>query len=83
MCPIYVGVEDIPEARSARAVEAMRRSRARCASARVAAVRTGADLDDLGDRIGLVLSLEGCEPLGSIPEAIDVFYELGVRAWSG
>ena len=46
---------------------------------RVAHVRSVADLDALGDRIGLLLSLEGCEPLGSDPEAIDVFVELGVR----
>jgi len=46
---------------------------------RIAHVRSAADLDALGDRIGLVLSLEGCEPLGSDAEAIDVFVELGVR----
>ena len=42
-------------------------------------MRTVADLDELDGRIGLVLSLEGCEPLGADPGSIDVFHELGVR----
>ena len=79
-CAIYVGVEDIPEAALRRAVEAVAAfGRAVRECDRVAHVRTRADLDALGDRIGLVLGLEGCEPLGSDPEAIDVFHELGVR----
>src|SRR5207249_3634216 len=51
----------------------------RQAGERVAWVRTHEDLDALGDRVGLMLSLEGCEPLGSDPELFDVFWELGVR----
>jgi membrane dipeptidase len=80
VCAIYVGVEDIPEAALRRAVEAtasFQRAVRECD--RVARVRSAADLDALGDRIGLVLALEGCEPLGSDAEAIDVFVELGVR----
>jgi membrane dipeptidase len=46
---------------------------------RVAAVREAADLDRLDGRIGLVLSLEGCDALGNDPAAIDAFWELGVR----
>ena len=80
MCAVYVGVEDIPEAALRRAVEQVAAfGRAVRESDRVGAVRTRADLDALGDRIGLVLSLEGCEPLGTDPESIDVFWHLGVR----
>jgi membrane dipeptidase len=80
VCPVYVGVEDIPEAALRRAVEAIAAfGRAVRESPRVVAVRTRADLDALGDRVGLVLALEGCEPLGSDPGAIDVFHDLGVR----
>jgi membrane dipeptidase len=43
------------------------------------AVRTRTELDALDGRVGLVLALEGCEPLGSDPASIDVFWELGVR----
>ena len=47
----------------------------------VAAVRTRADLDvvESGERIGLMLSLEGAEPLGYDPWMADVMWELGVR----
>jgi membrane dipeptidase len=77
---MYVGVEDIPEAALRRAVEqAAAFGRAVRESDRVAAIRTRADLDTLGDRVGLVLSLEGCEPLGADPGSIDVFWQLGVR----
>src|SRR5262249_15516312 len=46
-------------------------------SDRVHQVRWAAELDD--ERIGLILSLEGVEPLGSSPELVEVFWELGVR----
>ena len=45
----------------------------------MAAVRESADLDRLDGRIGLVLSLEGCDALGNDPAAIDTFWELGAR----
>jgi membrane dipeptidase len=80
VCAVYVGIEDIPEAALRRAVESVAAfGRAVRESPRVAAVRTRADLDALDGRIGLVLSLEGCEPLGADPSSIDVFWELGVR----
>jgi membrane dipeptidase len=75
-----VGIEDIPENALRRAIEqvaAFNRAVRECDE--VAAVRTRADLDRLEDRVGLVLALEGCEALGSDPEAIEVFWELGVR----
>jgi membrane dipeptidase len=47
----------------------------------VLAVRTRADLEEArgGDRIGLMLSMEGAEPLGYDPRMIEVMWELGVR----
>jgi membrane dipeptidase len=80
VCAVYVGIEDIPESALRRAVESIAAfGRAVRESPRVAAVRTRADLQGLDGRIGLVLSLEGCEPLGADPSSIDVFWELGVR----
>jgi membrane dipeptidase len=80
VCAVYVGVEDIPEAALRRAIEATAAfNRAVRECDRVVRVGSRADLDGLGDQIGLVLSLEGCEPLGADPESIDVFWELGVR----
>jgi membrane dipeptidase len=48
---------------------------------RVVAVRSAADLAavERGERIGLMLSMEGVEALGYDPEMIDLFWELGVR----
>jgi membrane dipeptidase len=47
----------------------------------VVLVRTQAELDEVeaGDRIGLVLSVEGAEPFGLDPGMSDVYWELGVR----
>src|SRR5262249_39565382 len=48
---------------------------------RVTQVRSAADLDAVenGNRIGLLLSLEGVEPFGVETWPADVFHELGVR----
>jgi membrane dipeptidase len=48
---------------------------------RVFAVRRTTDLAEVGrdGRIGLILSLEGAEPLGLDPGLAGVFFELGVR----
>lgn len=48
---------------------------------RLVAVRDGDDLDvvERGDRIGLLLALEGAEPVGFDLWMLDVLYELGVR----
>lgn len=47
----------------------------------VVLVRTQAELDEVegGDRIGLVLSVEGAEPFGLDPGMAEVYWELGVR----
>jgi membrane dipeptidase len=81
VCPLYADVEEGPERALAEALAqttAFRRAVAECPG-QVAQVDTCADLDRLEGRIGLVLSLEGCEPLGSSPELVEVFWTLGVR----
>src|ERR1035437_8677367 len=51
---------------------------------RVTLVKTRADLElvESSDRLGLMLAMEGPEPLGYDPEMADVFWELGVRMFS-
>jgi membrane dipeptidase len=81
VCPLYAEVEQGPERALADALAqttAFRRAVAECPD-RVAHVRRSGDLDALAGRIGLMLALEGCEPLGSDPELFEVFWELGVR----
>jgi membrane dipeptidase len=81
VCPLYAEVEEGAERALAEALTqttAFRRA-VRETEGRTAWIRSRTDLDTLGDRIGLLLSLEGCEPLGSNPELFDVFWELGVR----
>jgi membrane dipeptidase len=47
----------------------------------VVLLRTAADLDSVeaSDRVGLLLALEGAEPLGLDPRMADTYWELGVR----
>jgi membrane dipeptidase len=81
VCPVSAPIGALPEP-SLRAVldqvGAFHRA-VRENGERVAAVREAADLDRLDGRIGLVLSLEGCDALGNDPAAIDAFWELGAR----
>lgn len=81
VCPLYAEIEEGPERALADALAqttAFRRA-VREAEGRVSWVRTREELDTLDGRIGLLLSLEGCEPLGADPELFEVFWELGVR----
>jgi membrane dipeptidase len=83
VCPIYVYAEDLPELALRRAleqVEAFLRA-VRENTDEVVHVRSQTDLGEaLGSgRIGLVLALEGADPLGCRPSLADVFWELGVR----
>jgi membrane dipeptidase len=83
VCPVYVDVAVQPEG-------ALREALRQVASfhraldenpARVAQIRTASDLDavESGERIGLMLSLEGVEEFGVELWPADVFHELGVR----
>jgi membrane dipeptidase len=81
VCPLYAELERGPERALATVLEqttAFRRAVAECPD-RVAPVRTRRDLDALDGRIGLMLSVEGCEPLGTSPHLVEVLWELGVR----
>lgn len=42
-------------------------------------VRTRKDIEGLGNRVGVVLHIEGCEALGE-PEDLGIFFNLGVRS---
>ena len=81
VCPIFVELEDLPELALRRAlaqVQAFHRAARECPDD-VVVVRSAGDLDSLNDRIGLVLALEGVEPLGYDAWVADIFWELGVR----
>lgn len=82
-CPIYVPAEETGEA-GLRA--ALRQINAFHAAIRenpddVLLVRSRADLDRLADdgRVGLVLTLEGAEPVGYDLDLVDLLWQLGVR----
>jgi membrane dipeptidase len=81
VCAVFVELSELPERALRRALDlvaAFERA-VRESPDDVVAVRSAADLDALEDRIGLVLSLEGVEPLGYDPGLADLFWSLGVR----
>jgi membrane dipeptidase len=86
VCPISAQFEDLPESGLRHALEQIVACYGivRDNPTDVAIVRTRADLEDLaaGDRIGLLLSMEGAEPLGYSVDLADVFWNLGVRMFS-
>jgi membrane dipeptidase len=85
LCPVHVALAHLPEgglrgaleqiAAACRAVEENRET--------TMLVRTRADLDELmaGEKLGIVLSMEGTEPFGDDPAMADVFWHLGVRVF--
>jgi membrane dipeptidase len=86
VCPIFVDLDWMPELALRRALrQALAFDRAvRDNGDRVAAVRTSGDLERLttSSKLGLMLAIEGAEPLGNDPELLDVFQRLGVRVIS-
>ena len=83
VCPIFVELQYQPESTLRQAMgqvtafhEAVREN-----PDRIVAVRTRADLElvERGERIGLVLALEGVEPLGYELWGADLLWELGLR----
>jgi membrane dipeptidase len=83
VCPVFVELEAQPEGslrEALRQVTALHRA-AREHPDRVAVVRARGDLDavERGERIGLVLALEGVEPFGYEVATADLFWELGLR----
>src|SRR5438552_7188471 len=79
VCPMFVELQYLPEA-ALRIALKQAASFWRAVRANAGAVRPILGRDDLeGQGIGLLLSLEGAEPLGSDPALIDAFWRLGVR----
>jgi membrane dipeptidase len=83
VCPVFVDLEVQPEGtlrEALRQVTAFHRA-VRENPESVAVVRTRADLDavERGERIGLLLALEGVEPFGYEVATADLFWELGLR----
>jgi membrane dipeptidase len=76
VCPIYAAGEDEPLREGLRAATAFHRALAERPE-HVVQVTERADLDD--ERLRLMLSMEGVEPLGADPDLIDAFWQLGVR----
>jgi membrane dipeptidase len=83
VCPAFVELDRQPEGSLREAlgqatclVRAVRES-----PERLIRLRTAADLDEVarGDRIGLMLSLEGVEPFGYETWPAETFWELGMR----
>ncbi len=83
VCPVYVDLPLLPDGalREALALVAAFHRAVRDNAADVVAVRTRDDLAAIesGERIGLLLSLEGAEPLGYDPWLAEVMWELGAR----
>ena len=83
VCPIFVELERQPEGtlREALGQAASFASAVRENQARVVQVRVASDLDivERGDRIGLMLALEGVEPFGYELWPAETFWELGMR----
>ena len=76
---MFVELEYLPDAATRvalRHVAAFHRA-LRLNAGRVRSVCARADVD--GEGIGLMLSLEGVEPLGNRPELVEAFWALGVR----
>jgi membrane dipeptidase len=86
VCPVYVDLDRHPEGtlREALAQVACLHEAARENADRVCLVRAGGDLDavERGERLGLVLALEGVEPFGYDLWSAEVFVELGLRVAS-
>jgi membrane dipeptidase len=83
VCPTFADLDVLPEGALRHVLKqavAFHRA-ARENPDRVLIVRTRNDLDTLeaGDRIGLMLAMEGVEALGYSPELADALWELGVR----
>lgn len=82
VCALFSDDPDLPELALRKALLGVAEfDRAVAENPSVIAVRSAADLDAAlaPGRIGLMLSLEGMEPLGYEPGLIDLFCSLGVR----
>jgi membrane dipeptidase len=83
VCPVYVSPDRIPDSAlhvALRQVAACYRA-VRESAGSVVLVRSRADLDGLDPdrRLGLMLSMEGADPVGRDLDLFRIFFELGVR----
>ena len=83
VCPVFVDLELQPEGslrESLRQVTALQHA-LRESPERLVAIHSRGDLDavESGERIGLLLALEGVEPFGYEVATADLFWELGLR----
>jgi membrane dipeptidase len=79
ICPVYAAdagdaARDVVDAQIAAFERALREN-----ADDVVQIRSSDDLDGLGGRLGLMLSMEGVEALHGNPEAFDELWEAGVR----
>jgi membrane dipeptidase len=86
VCPVSAPFQQLPEAALREALDqvvACLRAVAENAG-EVALVETRGDLDAIeqSGRLGLILSMEGAEPLGYTPRLVDAFWKLGLRMFS-
>jgi membrane dipeptidase len=82
VCPIYVEGKLVPDGALRAALSLAGAFHAAVSeNGAVFQVASSGDLDGIegDDRLGLMLSIEGAEALGSSPELIDAFWALGVR----
>ncbi len=82
VCALFSADGDLPEMALRKALLGVGElDRAVAENPPLVAVRSAADLDAalMPGRLGLMLSIEGMEPLGHEPALIDVFCRLGVR----
>jgi membrane dipeptidase len=83
VCPVYVDLPLLPDGalREALSLVAAFHGAVRDNAQDVMAIRTRDDLDALegSEHVGLMLSLEGAEPLGYDPWLAEVMWELGAR----
>ena len=83
VCPVYVEGDLVPDGalRSAMRLAGAFHAAVRANTESVFQVVSASGVDEAarGERLGLMLSLEGTEALGSSPELIDAFWALGVR----
>jgi membrane dipeptidase len=82
VCALFSDDSDLPELALRKALLGVGEfDRAVAENPQVVGVRSAGDLEAAlePDRTGLVLSIEGMEPLGNEPGLIDVFCSLGVR----
>jgi membrane dipeptidase len=82
VCPIYIEGELVPDGafRAGLSLAAAFHAAIR-ENSDVFQVAAAADLDSVGsdEHVGLMLSIEGAEALGSSPDLIDAYWALGVR----